>query len=185
MKKTILVIISAAFIFSNAYSQITKGNWLVGGTGSFASQLEKLNAVDVNGLKITLSPDIGYFLVDKFAVGAMPSFAYNKNKYNGGTSFTQQISIGPFLRYYFLRPEKTINIFVESAYQYSVISGSSGSSQYQNSFIFSAGPVVYFNSSVGLELTANYEIYNNPRAIASAKTFSLGIGFQIHLRKEK
>ena len=37
MKRTILLIIITSFIFYNAKSQLTKGNWLVGGTGNYSS----------------------------------------------------------------------------------------------------------------------------------------------------
>lgn len=186
MKQAILFILTIA-IFSNfADGQITKGNWLVGGTGSFSSQFEKTSTFNANGIQIRVSPDIGYFVVDKFAVGVMPSFAYSKVKYNGGAAISHQVSIGPFIRYYFLKPEKIVNIFAAIAYQYGVISNDNASaSQYSNTFTFSAGTVAYFNSSVGIELTANYEIYNSPNASMSANTFILGIGFQIHLKKEK
>lgn len=186
MKHTILLIFEIVIFFTTASCQITKGNWLVGGNGSFSSEFEKTSIFNAHGLQINISPDIGYFPIDKFAVGAMPSFAYSKIRYSAGASRSHQLSIGPFLRYYFLKPEKIINIFGESAYQYTVVSNNTvGTSEYSNTFIFSTGIVAYFNSSVGIELTTNYKIYNDPKASTSANTFILAIGFQIHLEKEK
>ena len=116
MQKTFLLIIAACFIIKNANSQITKGNWLVGGTASFSSQFEKASTFNAHGIQIRLSPDIGYFIADKFAIGLMPSFAYDKIKYSSSNAISHQLSIGPFLRYYFLKPEKIVNFFGESAY---------------------------------------------------------------------
>ncbi len=185
MQKTILFILIIIIFSNTGISQITKRNWLVGGTGSFSSQFEKTNSFNAHGLHINISPDIGFFVVDKFAIGATPSYAYDKLTYRGGVSRSHQLSIGPFLRYYFLKPEKIINIFSAFAYQYAIFSTNVGGNDSQNTFTFSAGTVAYFNSSVGIELTANYQIFNQPRAITSANTFILGIGFQIHLQKEK
>ena len=181
MKKFILLILAACISFSNVKSQITKGNWMVGGNGLFSSQSENLRGTNVNGLNIGLLPGIGYFFIDKFAGGARISFYYNKLQYNGVASSSTQLGLGPFLRYYFLNPENRVNLFAETYYQYAFISGSNLKSYNENTFRFSAGPVVYFNSSVGLEFTLNYELFNSNSTNTDAKTFFLGIGFQIHL----
>jgi hypothetical protein len=91
------------------------------------------------------------------------------------------LGFGPFLRYYFLPVENRINIFGESRYQYSI----DFNGHNQNNFIFSAGPVIYFNNSVGLEFAVNYDILNSTISNASTKTISFDIGFQIHLEKDK
>ena len=174
-------------LFANAVnSQITKNNWLVGGNGRFSSQIEDLNGIDVRGLTIGVSPIVGYFFIDKFAGGIRSSLDYNKIKFNGGTSKSTQIGIGPFLRYYFLNPSNRINILTETSYQYQHLNSNNGSDPEKNNvFTFSAGPVIYFNTSVGIEFLLNYEIFNNKGSTTSAKTFYLNIGFQIHLEKDK
>jgi hypothetical protein len=185
MKKFILLLLPACISFNIANSQITKNNWLVGGTGRLSFQKETLNSSDVKGFKIDLSPNVGYFFVDKFAGGIRARLAYDKVKFRGGVSKTTQLGIGPFLRYYFLESGKRVNLFAETAYQYLNNSGNGGiTSNSANTFTFSAGPVLYFNTSVGIEFTVNYELYNTKDANTSAKTFFLGIGFQIHLEKD-
>jgi hypothetical protein len=57
-----------------------------------------------------------------------------------------------------------------------------------NTFSASAGPVIYFNSSVGMEFLLGYYsrkevIQQNGDIINHQKGFQIGIGFQIHLEK--
>ncbi|MBY0482188.1 MAG: hypothetical protein K2Q21_12585 [Chitinophagaceae bacterium] len=185
MKKKIILIITVLFAVNYASSQITKGNWMVGGNGSFSSQKETLNLIDAKGIGIHLSPAAGYFFIDKLAGGLRAKYDYNKVEYYGNTSNTSQFGFGPFIRYYFLDPEKIINFFTESAYQFSRNSGSNSTSTNSNAFTFSAGPIIYLNSSVGIEFAGSYELNNNKAIKANTKTFFLSIGFQIHLEKEK
>ena len=184
MQKTLLLIITS-FIINSAKSQITKGNWLVGGAGHLSSQIETINEIKAKGFSYSISPNVGYFFVDKFAGGIKASVSYTKLTFNGGLSKSTQVGLGPFIRYYFLHAENRINILAESSYQYLHGKGNSGQSDNSNTFTFTAGPVIYFNSSVGLELTGNYELYNNKFSITNAKTFYVNIGFQIHLENNK
>lgn len=184
MQKATFFLFILFFISYNSVGQITKDNWLVGGSGSFSSQKEHLISTDVRGLNIRLSPNIGYFFIDKFAGGIRLTFNHNKIKFNGGVGRSTQTGLGPYIRYYFLNEDKRLNFFAETAYQYLHSKGGNGASDKQNNFSFSAGPVFYFNSSVGFELILNYELINTPQG-TNAKTFSVGFGFQIHLEKSK
>jgi hypothetical protein len=185
MKKNKLVLISFIILSMTANSQITKNNWLVGGNGRLALQEQTLNSFDVKGLNINLSPNVGYFFIDKLAGGIRTRLAFDKVEFNGGVTKTTQTGIGPFFRYYFLEQLNRVNLFSETAYQYTHNSGNNVTSNSSNTFTFSVGPAIYFNSSVGIELTANYEIFSNKSTNTSAKTFFLALGFQIHLEKEK
>lgn len=173
------------FIIFTSNGQVTKKNWMVGGSGRLESQKETLNSSEVKIFNVALSPSIGYFFIDKFAGGIRFRLAYSKIDFNGGPSKTTVFGIGPFFRYYFLNPYNRVNVFAESAYQYLRYSSNSGTSNNANVFTFSAGPVIYFNTSVGIEFTANYEISENNDAIIKTNTFFLNIGFQIHLEREK
>lgn len=181
MMRKIVSLLALFFLFFKSYGQVTKGNWLVGGNATIEKQQEKLFGSDVNSLRVVVSPDLAYFFANKFAAGLKPSFAFIKLKTFGVTSKTTSIGIGPFARYYFLPVDNRTNLFAESGYQY--LTDFNGYSQ--NGFIFSAGPVIYFNTSVGIEFTLNYEIFHTNGSITSTKTFFIGIGFQIHLAKEK
>jgi hypothetical protein len=186
MKKNKLLLISFIFLSMTANSQITKNNWLVGGNGRLAFRTQTTNVINAKSTNLGLSPNVGYFFVDKLAAGARISLNYDKVNFSGGVSKTTQIGIGPFIRYYFLNPDNIVNLFSEAGYQYIHSTSNSGNtSDGANSFTFSSGPVIYFNSSVGMELTLNYESYKSASRNTNLRTFFITIGFQIHLQKEK
>lgn len=137
------------------------------------------------------------------AVGLKPGFTYNKANYgdlindgvlvaSGGYSNTTWFDIGSFLRYYFLPTDNQINLFSEVNYNYGIENTHPGKGN-RSSYSFNAGPVVYFNSSVGIEFTIGY---NSSKSISyglnSSKddytvkmnSFQVGLGLQIHLEKK-
>ena len=199
MKTTILILLS---ILTIKYStgQITKHNWLVGGNGYFNSTTYD-NAAGVPGRKITtiqLTPDIGYFVADKFAAGLKLGFGSSRNTERGQNSLTKNItySFGPFVRYYFLPTDKQLNLLIDGSYQYGIERGGGASApsgqplnfsitQYEiNTFSISAGPVVYFNSSVGLEFLIGYTTAKYVKYKGNNNTMLVGIGLQVHLEKD-
>jgi hypothetical protein len=180
MKKSILLFFIAFIFYNDAHSQITHGNWLVGGSGEFHKQREDLQGSNIRGLSISAAPDIGYFIIDKLGVGVNGDFSYITIKARGQyISKSTILGIGPFVRYYFLPSDNRINIFSQAAYEYTT----DFHSHYQNDLYFSAGPVIFFNSSVGLELAAKYSTLKSTMPIANAKTIFFAIGFQIHLER--
>lgn len=174
--KLFIAIALLSFVTSNA--QITKGNWLVGGTGNFYSAQLKddSNNTNSNSIGLEFRPNLGYFVMDKFAVGITPLIAYNKPE--NGSSVTSY-GIGPYVRYYLLKSDKRVNVLTHVGYSFS---GSNNSSNKSTSLDFKAGPVVYFNSSVAFEITINYNI-NNLNSSTTYNILSAGLGLQIHLEK--
>ncbi len=174
--KTLFVANLLLTITSNA--QITEENWLVGGSASFGKSSSKSEGgftQSSTGLRI--EPNIGYFVKNKFALGLSASFGYSKT--DGGVS-TIGYGGGPFVRYYFLKPEKIVNILAEAKYSIGT-SKTQGidESTFGTSYNFKAGPVIFFNSSVALEMTLNYDTVKSDQTIFNDLTFALG--FQIHL----
>jgi hypothetical protein len=174
-----------------AECQITKGNWLVGGTGKFYSYTSQYTSATYSNeakyTQIDLSPNIGLFIVDKLAFGIRPSFTSIKGEVttDGGLSTnTQRYWIGPFGRYYFLPPDKQFNILTDISYQHGFFGGIPEGKL--NQFSLMAGPVIYFNSSVGIEFLLGYsssleDVEGFQKE--TRKGFQVGIGFQIHLEK--
>jgi hypothetical protein len=198
----IVILLLVILIAKHSTGQITKHNWLVGGTGLFNSttHTNDLGFANYRFTDIQLSPDIGYFFVDKFAGGLKLSLATSNYKnisdgagYNHGTN--NSYGFGPFLRYYFLNPNKQFNIIIDGSYQYQIERGggvsSTGSTPYpvpitqytKNTFAISGGPVIYFNSSVGLEFLVGYVTTKYVQNKSSVRSFQVGLGFQIHLAK--
>ena len=184
MQKTFLLIIAVCFLIKNANSQITKGNWLVGGSASFSSLKSSSTAtLQFKQTNIQITPLVGYFLMDKFAVGLNPSLTYGSNNLANNSTI---ITIGPFVRYYFLKPENVFNLFTEGSYAYGSITGKGqGTGQRLNTYSISGGPVLYFNSSVGLEFIIAYSTTKIVGFSGINNEIRFGIGFQIHLEKEK
>jgi len=99
MRRVLLFALSITLIKSSS-AQLTKHNWLVGGTGYFSSTTNNIETAQ--GQKITnlqLSPNIGYFITDKFAPGLKLSFGSTRYKMKNQNSLGKYTtySFGPFL----------------------------------------------------------------------------------------
>lgn len=184
MKLINLFFTAILFVSLSANAQITKGNWMVGGSASYSTsnttnqQGDKLSS----GIGLSINPNLGYFFIDQLAGGTQLNFNYGKP--SGGYSNTSY-SISPFLRYYFLKPDKIINIFTEISYGYGISKSQNDKSSFVRGYSLKAGPVIYVNSSVGLELTANYNSSYLEQTNNNYNHFTIGLGFQIHLEKDK
>jgi hypothetical protein len=179
-KKTLLAALVASIFYNTANCQITKGNWLVGGSASFERQRENMQGTEFIGRDLNLVPNIGYFVADKFAAGIKASLYYNRIKRNQEiVTNSTNLGFGPFFRYYFLPVDSRVNIFSEAAYKYSI----DFHTHEQSEFDFATGPALFFNSSVGLELTANYSYIKGTISNVTDKAILFAIGFQVHLEK--
>ena len=186
-------LLSIILLFSiAAKSQITKGNWMIGGNANFSFSSINTETGITKTTTINLAPNIGYFFVDKFAGGIRLSVYKNHIKFgqpnNNSTTFSNY-RIGPFVRYYFLPADKQYNILTEINYQFGnekvETNTSSGTNIKSNVFSFSAGPVIYFNSSVGIEFLLNYSSSGNNINSSRGSSLGIGIGLQIHLENDK
>lgn len=183
------------FIIVNANAQLNKDIWLVGGTGSFLSSSTEYTSPTYSStskrVDISISPAVGYFIIDKLLVGIKTSYTKYKERQTNPSGFYSNINrfkVGPFGRYYLLEKDKPYNVLADISYQYGLYSfkPTKGNS---NTFSASIGPVVYFNTSVGLEFLLGYystkeTIKQSGDNINKQSGFQIGIGFQIHLEKE-
>lgn len=78
MKKTFFILLLCS-VFDGAKAQLTKDNWLVGGTGKlYAYNQDYTNpsySVQYKYTDIGIYPSVGYFVMDKLAFGLRPSFS--------------------------------------------------------------------------------------------------------------
>ena len=191
MKQFNLLILISFLFLNKSYSQITKDNWMVGGNASFLFNSSNAETNNTKTTTINLAPNIGYFFIDKFSGGLRLSFYNNHIKFgppnNNFTTFTTY-SIGPFVRYYFLPVDNPYNILSEISYQFGnekIKTNNPPTSNYNsNIFTFSVGPVIYFNSSVGVEFLINYSNSGN-NVNSRGNSLGIGIGLQVHLEKDK
>ncbi len=190
--KTLSTFITLLVISLTTKSQIDKGIWLVGGTGKFYSyNSEYTSAIYSNEAKYTqidLSPSVGYFVTDKLAFGIKPTFSSIKGKVTstgGGITNVQRYWIGPFTRYYLLNASNNYNIVTDVSYQLGLFNAG-GQEGKLSTFSALIGPVIYFNTSIGLEFLLGYSYSKEDVEQANKeirKGFQIGIGFQIHLEK--
>lgn len=190
MKLTLFFTLSILSIAT--YGQIDKGTWLVGGTGKFYTYTSDYSSAAYNNTakytQIDISPAGGYFVADKLAFGIKPTFSSIKGKVTtlgGGSTNVQRYWIGPYGRYYILEKEKPYNIVTEVSYQFGIFNAGGQRGGLSN-FSALAGPVIYFNSSVGIEFLLGYSYSKEDVEQGSKeikKGFQIGVGFQIHLEK--
>jgi hypothetical protein len=179
-------------ISSQTFSQLTKNTWLVGGNAKFYSYNSEYSSPTYNSTakytQIDLSAPLGYFIADKVALGIKPTFSSNKGEVTsagGGKTNVQRYLVGPFGRYYWLNKDQQYNIVTDASYQFGFFGGGllNGS---LSTFSASAGPVIYFNTTVGVEFLLGYSYSKEDVKDGSnevRKGFQIGIGLQIHLEK--
>jgi hypothetical protein len=196
-----LILLLALLLFKNAYAQLDKGVWLVGGSGSFYSYKEDYSTPTYNQTakytSIDLAASLGYFIADKFTAGLRPSFSSYKGKVisasvgSGGSTNSYRLAIGPFARYYFLNADKPFNILADVSYQFGYLQqlGALHEKGKNNTFSLMGGTEIFFNNTAGLEILLGYtqkvlSIENSPGAFKNNKNgFQVSIGFSLHLEK--
>lgn len=195
--KQVSLLISAFLFAMNAYCQLNKQTWLVGGAGSFYSYNENYASSSTNFsakyTNINISASVGYFLFDKFSAGLRPTFSFFKGEVvNGGKTNSFQIAAGPFVRYYFLDEEKPFNFLTDVSYQFGINKylGALQEKGKFNTFTIMGGSEVFFNTTAGIEILIGYSkkivsIENSPGEFKSTKSGVLvSIGLQFHLQND-
>ncbi|MBX2933049.1 MAG: hypothetical protein KF825_02320 [Ferruginibacter sp.] len=197
MKHFFFFLATLVFFSFSANCQLDKKHWLVGGSGNlyfYNDDFTTIGQPTVSGklTEINLSGNVGYFLIDKFAVGLRPGIKSLKSRgLNTASAGHKEVAlyIGPFARYYFLNSERSFNILLDGAYQIGMISNFGGKGPLKNATIM-AGPEIFFNTSVGMEIMVGYmhqsmSITEEPPGFNHKKSgVYMSIGFQLHLTKE-
>jgi hypothetical protein len=183
MKKVLI----AAFLLvsSNAiFAQVNQGQWLAGGSAGFNHSSQG----DTKQTTITVSPDLGYFVINQLAVGLRPEFGYTKTKTKvGSVSQSGSVTafwIAPFVRYYFMPSGEKVNVFADGSYGFGSSKVKGGSSVSGNYYQIKAGPAIFLTPSAALEFALYYRSYGGDAYEANGdrdNNFGLSIGFQIHL----
>lgn len=107
MKKALLIALTL-IIAQQSSAQFNKGRILAGGTVRFDSDKSKdktgsTTVDDYKATSVTLAPNVGYFIIDKLAVGGRLSLSSTtlKDAGNSGVkSSSSGFTISPFVRYY-------------------------------------------------------------------------------------
>jgi hypothetical protein len=188
MKRKSIVLFAVSIIISiTAFSQLEKGTWLVGGNFSYTSSKNNSDAGSkTKAYTLSVYPNVGYFVAKKFVLGIRSAISKEASKATGTSVYSKytDFNLGPFARYYFLEKESTVNVLLESGYQFGFTKGDYLKNNH-SVFYFSAGPAIYFNSSAAIEFLIGYSTYKIKNYAGSNNTISVSIGLQFYLEKEK
>lgn len=185
--------IAIAFLFFTitTNAQITKGNWMVGGNASLSNKEtynKNFSSDKGRTTEIEVSANVGYFIIDKLQGGVRLSYEHFSRKGDEtGASSLNHLKYGVYSRYYFLKADKLINFFIDGEYFLgNRIYYNGDFKDNLNGYTISAGPTIFFNSSVAMELGIHYSSTRfkgvNNNMIENNLQFSLG--FQIFLEKQ-
>ncbi len=202
MNKRVSVLFYLLFICITVNSQITKGNWLIGGSVNFNSTKENSEAIAIrkNSVSTLFSGNVGYFIANNLVSGIKINYLYSFQKYAPAQDSSyhqfkdQFLEVGPFVRYYFLNTNnnKRINIFSELNYNYGFNWEKTYFENKNYYYYFNSkritplmGCAVYFNENIAIEFTFGYTFYNYKSYVNSLSIYTnsiiTGIGFQCHL----
>jgi len=181
MKKVLfatLLAVSATGVF--AQSNINKGNWMVGGQGSFSYEKDG----DLKTTEVEISPNVGYFFIDNLAAGLRLGVGSTTEKIGGDKETLSGFNVGPFVRYYFLPSSKKLNIFADGSFTFGQTKYDDGTTDMKmdyNSFGLMAGPAYFITPNVALEAALGWMSHKFDGADERTNSFGLQVGFQIHL----
>lgn len=176
MKKILLAI--CLFIWVGSLTaQVQKNDWLIGGSTKFSSN----KTANLKTSMFEFSPNAGYFFANNFAGGLRSGINSVKLEDEDAVS---SVLFSPFLRYYFLPSDNKVNIMLDGSFGFGSTSAV-GDTKSQSGFGFAAGPAIFLNKHTALEFTLGYNSIKSEDDPDRSNTFTVGVGFQVHLLGSK
>lgn len=183
----------------------TKSSFLLGGAMSFNTSNSKVE-VEQDGTTtsvdkpetstFTFEPVFAYFLFPNFAVGGQVSYTSEKIEDANGKDKTNNLLLGPIMRYYLPFMEDKAAVFIELDAAFGSSSETILDNSTENTISkFGVGPglTVFVNDLIGLEAIAKYNYVrgvadvNTPsidyRSTSSANEFDFQIGLQFYFTR--
>src|SRR5690606_5924524 len=179
-----------AFTFSMiTNAQITKGNWMFGGDAKYSNKESFNNNFKNEKLKTAefdINGSAGYFFIDNLQAGVRISYTDFRYRYTNTDSNRYWVKYGAYSRYYFLKPEKIVNVFLDGGYFLGNSVFESGDYKDNlNGFSISAGPTIFFTNSAAMELALNYFSTKLKGANdGTENNLQFSLGFKIFLEKQ-
>jgi hypothetical protein len=163
-------------ISSSTMAQLSKGQWLVGGDINISTVLPG-EYYNPHGLRYSLLPNVGYFVVDKLACGLRFDYSY---LYPHQT-YVITYGLLPFVRYYLLPAEGRINFYADVSFGYSLIHyGYLRYHAYQ--WAASAGPSLFINQRISLSVGVGFLSFEGDSFNGGfSERFGINVGCQFHL----
>ncbi|MEI9921621.1 MAG: hypothetical protein WDO14_22950 [Bacteroidota bacterium] len=196
--KRIVTVLALAMICSSAFAQFNQGRWLAGGSVGFRATTSKTKSnsttvTNSHSTYFTIAPDVGYFVIDKLAVGASLALVAGSNKQEGSSNKTtgSSISLSPFVRYYLDQ-----GIFFQGQFGFGHASsktknanGSTTTKYGTSNWSLAAGYAYFLNDYVAVEPSVGYvsntDKYKNPDAKFIDGSIFLNVGLQVYLGPRK
>ncbi|MBL7871208.1 MAG: porin family protein [Cyclobacteriaceae bacterium] len=194
--KKLIIMFSAILISAHSYAQFNKGRILAGGNVGFSNHTYKTksagnsaNTMEKSSM-FSLTPQVGYFVIDNLAVGAGLDLSVTSIKPEADISDQNNFAFQfqPFVRYY-VEP----GFFVQGSYglgsskEKQSYQGSSQEQKYSISgWSIAAGYALFINDRVALEPLLGYKSETSKdkefdyKYIDSGLFFKLGL--QVYLR---
>lgn len=174
MKKILLA--SALGLFGMANAQLKQGNWMVGSSVT--------NMKFTNGLNIQLTPKAGYFIADRFVVGAGVDLSVTKT--NNSDKVQTNWGVAPFARYYFTSTEidsmlKNGAFFAEGSAGFAGSNADGGKTTNGVGLGIGAGYAYFITNNVSLEGMLKLGTTVGGGNTTGNADVSLGVGFNIYL----
>ncbi len=211
MKKSFSFIITFVsvllFTFNMSAQVTTNSNFLIGGTMSFKTSNSKVEVTEdgqtttadkPESTVFTFEPVVAYFLFPNFAVGGQVSYTSEKIKTATETDKTNNLLLGPLVRYYVPFLDDKAAIFAELDAAFGSSSESIAESSTDNTVSkFGVGPGLSFfvNDMLGLEAIAKYNYVKSVADIetatsdyrqeSSSNEFNFQIGLQFYFSRKK
>jgi len=209
MKK--LLVLGAIALFGAMNAQTEKGSWVVGGSTTLGfnntNTKYKYNGNSADGPKVstfTVTPSVGYFVIDKLAIGLDLGYTSLTTKLESefmGINYTAKntvstFSILPTATYYFKSDSKVLPYLgVGAGYSTSKEkstqngSGSSNSEDTINGFAWKGkgGIVFLVTPSIGIDLGLSYlgsngKYDDNSDVKVQSNTFGVNAGISVFLK---
>ncbi len=153
----------------------TKGDAFISGSFGFSTS----SSGDTKGTTFSVSPRVGYFVSEKFAIGARVGYQNASQEFGTNETDSNTFTIGAFGRYYFTAINK-FSIFGELGIANNNTKiDIDGVENKTNGFGVNVRPGInyFLNSNFALEMTIGAISYNtvNPDQGDSADLFNIGL----------
>ncbi|WP_373055524.1 hypothetical protein [Zunongwangia sp. H14] len=194
MKKLLSLVFLLSFGFAQA--QLQEGNFMLGadsGSGLATTTSQGLFGLnfglnDGAGFNVGLSPKLGYFISDGFAIGGLVNLGYTKSAENNGVSTkTTVYGVQAFSRYYITSEEIGVNLLNEGRFFLEANAGIAGvnvkDGPTTNGFAFGVGPgySYFLNNHIALETSLKYNGLVGGGNTTYQNQLGLNFGIQVFL----
>lgn len=175
--KKIIFSLGLLFMVGAAQAQLEKGNWVMGGNLSFASN--KIGEVKTEAF--TLNPSFGIMFGSGFAGG----INFNITSLKSGDEDAVNASlIGPFLRLYVFPSTSAVNFFINTSYGFGS-TNSFGNKQGQRGYSLAAGPAIFLSRHAALEIALDYTSIKAKNIDDRSNTIGVKAGFSVYFGNKK